>query len=205
MFYVGDETVKLKLDPTYGITTDTRPNDGVVGDNQIELDVMPGGGDNNDGMINFIWDPASPCEDFSVQGMGVNMATLTIFDERFKINVYANDEDASEPGTNAGDNGQFIVGFVNKVGNDIVPQGAWQFSNTIVNYTITGTATSQSQVDGSPIDPADFVDLDDANPGVTITYNPANPAFVTVMIHGQITIPAGQPSVLLDVDVLTTR
>ncbi len=48
---MGDEFVKLTLDPTYGIPTDSRVDDGVVGDAQILLDKMPGGlvsGDNPD-------------------------------------------------------------------------------------------------------------------------------------------------------------
>ncbi|TWT65541.1 Calx-beta domain-containing protein [Crateriforma conspicua] len=160
----------------------TNPNDLVNAITVGSGGGMTGGG----GELVYTFDPASGCPDIIVDGMGMNMATVTIIDEEFKININANDQNASEPGTLPlvpGDNGQFTISISNP----------WQFGDTIVNYTVTGTATTASDASGA-LNPADYADLDG--------YDPSNPDFVSVSIDGQAVIPAGASSVLLDVAVI---
>ncbi len=211
---VGDEYVQLSLDPSFGVATDDRDfdgdmtdaddNDGVVGDLQIELDVAPsssvssfttdgGGSGDDDGLIHFQFDEDNPWEDIYVEGMGMNVARVEINDETFSVSIAATDENAAEPGTGAGDSGQFTITIDNP----------FQFGDTIVNYVVTGTATTASLGDDISLNPnttnpQDFADLDGFT-GAT-TFNAGTSSEFT--IDGQIVIPAGQSFVLLDVDVI---
>ena len=125
------------------------------------------------------------CPDIVVDGMAMDMATVTIIDEQFKINIAPNEENAAEPGTSngvgPGNNGQFAISISNP----------WQFGDTIVNFSVTGTA--------------DFLasgDSDDSIADYVLSSGAANNlVFDPVTGQGQITILQGQSEALLDVQV----
>ncbi len=136
-----------------------------------------GSGRGSGGGGELVYSFAHPnCPDQAYDAMGMNMATVTIIDERFKINIDANDRNASEPGTGPlvpGDNGQFTISITNP----------WNFGNTIVNYTVSGTAKPGLAAGG-------------ANDYQALT-GTTGPNYVS----GQAVIPSGSGQVLLDVRV----